>query len=467
MAYKTASDLTLKQIKSLQLEVPKQKPQLPRQVYETRLQKLVDRMEQSGLDAVVIYGDREHYHNLKYFVGFDPRFEEALLVIHRDKRMFAALGNECLPLTVNSQLPLTGVLCQSLSLPSQPMDDYVSMEKTFEECGLKAGMHTGAIDWKLMTPAHGANYRSISGMPAYIFSALVAVCGGSQLVSNQTDLLINPADGIRTSYGADEIAEFEYGAAVASQAVLDMIAGMRPGMTEKEAANLANGYGLPPTCHTMLCSGDNIDRGLISPTDRVLQLGDEISMCYALEGGLTCRHAVLAKDENDLSYSGQYFIDEIVKPYIATVFNWYEMLQVGTLGGDIYNMVQSTFPKEKYGWTLNPGHLGGTEEWLSSPVYPGSTATIQNGTLIQMDIIPSAPGYCSPNDEDSAVVANEGLRAELAAKYPAVYARIMARREFMQTQLGLTLHPDVLPLSNLAGEYNPYLLSRGLAIALK
>ena len=35
---------------------------------------------------VVIYGDREHAANLSYLCGFDPRFEEALLVLGRDAR---------------------------------------------------------------------------------------------------------------------------------------------------------------------------------------------------------------------------------------------------------------------------------------------------------------------------------------------------------------------------------------------
>ncbi|HEU5098458.1 MAG TPA: hypothetical protein VFU22_05535, partial [Roseiflexaceae bacterium] len=43
-------------------------------------------------DWVVVYGDREHAANLSYLCGFDPRFEEALLVLGRDRRRMLIVG---------------------------------------------------------------------------------------------------------------------------------------------------------------------------------------------------------------------------------------------------------------------------------------------------------------------------------------------------------------------------------------
>ena len=34
----------------------------------------------AGMDALVVYGDREHSANIAYLTGYDPRFEGALLV---------------------------------------------------------------------------------------------------------------------------------------------------------------------------------------------------------------------------------------------------------------------------------------------------------------------------------------------------------------------------------------------------
>ena len=38
-------------------------------------------MEDRGYDRLVIWADREHSANLAYLTGFDPRFEEAMLIV--------------------------------------------------------------------------------------------------------------------------------------------------------------------------------------------------------------------------------------------------------------------------------------------------------------------------------------------------------------------------------------------------
>ena len=47
---------------------------------------------------------------------------------------------------------------------------------------------------------------------------------------------------------------------------------------------------------------------------------------------------------------------------------------------------------------------------------------------------------------------------EIAARYPAAWARIERRRAFMRDQLGIDLHPDVLPFSNIPAYLPPFLL---------
>ena len=39
----------------------------------------------AGYDRLVVYADREHSANLSFLTGFDPRFEEALLVVGTDR----------------------------------------------------------------------------------------------------------------------------------------------------------------------------------------------------------------------------------------------------------------------------------------------------------------------------------------------------------------------------------------------
>jgi len=61
-------------------------------------------------------------------------------------------------------------------------------------------------------------------------------------------------------------------------------------------------------------------------------------------------------------------------------------------------------------------------------------------------------------------LADEAARADLAARYPELWARVCQRREFMAGELGLRLRPEVLPLSNLAGYLPPYWLAPNRAM---
>ena len=60
-----------------------------------------------GYAAVVVYGDREHAANLHWLTGFDPRFEEAVLVVTPRSALLMA-GNECLSYTAISPLVQAG-----------------------------------------------------------------------------------------------------------------------------------------------------------------------------------------------------------------------------------------------------------------------------------------------------------------------------------------------------------------------
>jgi hypothetical protein len=77
----------------------------------------------------------------------------------------------------------------------------------------------------------------------------------------------------------------------------------------------------------------------------------------------------------------------------------------------------------------------------------------------QVDVIPATgTEYFTTNIEDGIALADEALRATFAAAYPAAWDRILARREFMRERLGIDLHPDVLPFSNIPAWLPPYLL---------
>jgi hypothetical protein len=49
--------------------------------YQVRIDALRSAMDRRGLTHLVVYGGRERFANLAYLTGFDPRFEEAVLII--------------------------------------------------------------------------------------------------------------------------------------------------------------------------------------------------------------------------------------------------------------------------------------------------------------------------------------------------------------------------------------------------
>lgn len=53
----------------------------------------------AAYDHIIVYGDREHFSNIHYFTGYDPRWEESLLILERGKTPILLVGNEGLSYT--------------------------------------------------------------------------------------------------------------------------------------------------------------------------------------------------------------------------------------------------------------------------------------------------------------------------------------------------------------------------------
>src|SRR6185369_11514561 len=70
-------------------------PIIPAEIYRDRLERLRARADEQGYDQLVVYADREHSANLAYLTGFDPRFEEAMLVVNPTGEPAILVGNEC------------------------------------------------------------------------------------------------------------------------------------------------------------------------------------------------------------------------------------------------------------------------------------------------------------------------------------------------------------------------------------
>jgi hypothetical protein len=211
----------------------------------------------------------------------------------------------------------------------------------------------------------------------------------------------------------------------------------------------------------MLSSGEHLG-GLNSPSSRVLERGDPVSSAVGYWGGLSSRVGWLAEDANGLPKAAADFVERLAAPYFACAVEWYETIGIGVTGGELDAVTRKHLGTPFFNLILNPGHLIHIEEWMNTPVYPGSKEQLVSGQAIQCDIIPAvgAP-YHSANIEDGIALLDEPGRDELKEKFPEVWDRVEARRAFMGDVLGIGLKPEVMPFSNLAAAMPPFWLSPG------
>ena len=136
-------------------------------------------------------------------------------------------------------------------------------------------------------------------------------------------------------------------------------------------------------------------------------------------------------------------------------------------GGELYRLMDQVLPKAVYHWSLCPGHLTADEEWMSSPVYEGSEEVLESGMLFQIDLIPSVSGYGGTSAESTVALADPALRDEIRRQAPALWQRITARRQYLESRLHIRLHPDILPMCSTVAYLRPLLLNKGMAMAKK
>jgi hypothetical protein len=424
-------------------------PSFPLAEFESRLARVREAMRHSGLTHLAIYADREHFASLYWLTGFDPRFEESLLIVHLDRDSLILVGNECESYLKISPLFAAGRLrherYQPFSLPDQPMDDSRPLGEIL--AGERLG-RTGIVDWK---PGRLAT-------PHWIVEALASAAAS-----------IEPATALvhrtRAICSAAEIAYLEWTNVLASDAVRRILEGLRNGVTDHELMTLARYNGEPSGCHWTMKCGDH-RTSLASPRGARVELGGPFSTNVCYWGANVCRAGWVAASESELPESARGYIADFAGPYFAACAEWLERLRPGAPAGELFALIHERLPFDRFGVFLNPGHLIHYDEWLAAPFYRDSRETLVSGMVIQSDIIPQAPRYFSTRMEDGYALAGAELREELARCFPAVWARCENRRHYLASSLGIHLDPGVLPLSNLAGVVSPFFLELNQVFAI-
>jgi len=429
-------------------------PAVPDEEYERRLSALSQAAE---TDWVIVYADREHYANLTWLVNFDPRFEEALLVMGSNGTRTLIVGNEGLGYVPILRAQVDVVLCQTLSLNSQPRSTAPRLKDVLAKIGLKAGQSASLVGWKYLETYETDKPAAPAFFPAFFVDVVRSLLGPNGNVIDGTLLLTHPESGQRNLNSAAQIAAFEWAARNSSAAVFSILTGTRPGMSEMQAIQLMLFAGQPLTMHPIFVSGKGEINGLRSPSNKIIEYGDAISTGLGYWGSLSCRAGMMLGDPD------RHFFEQVATPYFRVVATWYQTMRIGTAGRDIFQAVTGAFEGSGLRPMLNPGHLTSFDEWTSSPIRPDSPEKVRSGMVFQSDIIPTpmAPGWLM-NCEDTVAVADVSLRAELKASYPELWKRVQSRRKLMTEALGIQLADEMLPLTDGTAYLPPFWLANEL-----
>jgi Xaa-Pro aminopeptidase len=422
------------------------------------------------LTHLIVYGDREHFANLMYLTHFDPRFEEALLIISFDDKPLILTGNECEGHLSVSPLYNCGKLrqerYQTFSLISQPRDKSRPLKSIFENEGINSNSKTGCVGWKYFSDIEFPDYEKMIEIPSYIVETLRTICGYDNVV-NSTDLLMSPVYGLRTKCSVHEIAFFEYSNIMASEGMKNLLKNFRCNVTDFDLIKEFQYSGYPLNCHIGIKSSGNQHIGLSSPVGALIKRGEPFSTNIGYWGSNICRAGWVAADESDLPDSAKEYVEKFAAPYFYACTKWYENLKIGTRGSRLQEIIDTLLPFGNFAVYLNPGHLIHFDEWVSSPIYKDSNDEIRSGMYIQTDIIPRSSKYYSSRMEDGVIIADTSLQNSLKEYYPDVYHRCMLRRKFMVEELGFNLPLEILPLSNIPGLVPPFFLNYKRVLSLK
>ena len=342
---------------------PAATPELPASLYAARLERLRERMADRGYDRLVVYADREHSANLAYLTGFDPRFEEAVLVVGDAGEPAILVGNECYGMAGAAPLPMRRHRFQDLSLPSQPRDRSRPLAEILGDEGVTAGTRVGVVGWKPYAD------RSMLDVPAFLADALRRVTGPSGLVENAADLLIDPADGLRVINEVEQLAAMEAAACTTSSGVRGVLTGLRPGHARarrRRPARLGRlAAVVPPDAHRrpagrLRAAQPGRPRRSSAATRSPSRSG---SGARSTAGpGSWSRTRPSCRTASATTSSGSS------GPYFAAVAEWYGALRIGQTGGALQAIIDRHLGDPFFGIFLNPGHQIDLDEWVNSPI---------------------------------------------------------------------------------------------------
>ena len=416
----------------------------------------------------VFYGDREHFLNIEYFTGFDPRFEESLLILSPRRKPVLIVGNEGIDYAKKIPIAIEVICYPFFSLPGQPMAGYRPLEDILRGTGINDGGHVGVCGWKLFDSVKIASGEKYD-VPYFIMEALFKVVSREN-VSNANRVMLDNETGIIHNLDVKEMVLAEIAATKASKSVFNVLRNLKEGISEIDASAFLSIDGEPEATHPNINFGKNVFYGLASPTYQAhLRTGDLVGVGMSYRRALIHKLSYYVKDKKDFSEERSALVNRIFFTYFKAITVWYESITSGVSGGTVYDKINSVVGGyAEFGISLNPGHAIHTQEWTNSPFYPHSKEALHSGMLLQCDFTASLPKFdIAIHSEDGIMIADKALQEEIKRIAPDSFKRIASRREFMRKELGIVLGDDVLPTSDLSGIIFPYLGNLNIVLANK
>src|SRR5436190_2766584 len=295
--------------------VPETRPELSRSIYVARLDRFRQRLRDAGLSAAVIYADREHSANLSYLTGFDPRFEEALMLVVSGQDPVILTGPENQGTARAAAIDVEVKLYPPFGLLGQARSRTAPLAELLRDAGIAADSKVGTVGWKYYGLQETAAPQAWIEIPSFVVDTVRSIVGPSGSVSNATEILMGASNGLRAINEIDQLAQFEFAASHASESVKRVLFGVRVGMREFEAASLMRPIGLPLNCHPLLSAGERAFLGLLSPSDRIIERGDPFTTAFGIAGALTARGSFVVADSSELPEAIRDYADRLVAPY--------------------------------------------------------------------------------------------------------------------------------------------------------
>ncbi|MDR1949180.1 MAG: hypothetical protein LBQ38_07300 [Spirochaetaceae bacterium] len=431
----------------------------PAETYRRRIEKALGlAVERYNITHLVVYGDREHFANLHYFTGYDPRFEESILILSRGREPVILVGNEGWSYAEIIPYLVKRILFQSLSLAGQPREKAHKnlLVDTLKQAGIGKGSIVGLVGIKYYVGEEAEDYLHMVDIPWFMGKAIEDTVGVPPV--NVTDIMIHPAYGLRTTLDIDEMAVLELAGTKTSRSVARVMANLKEGINEIEASSYLETDGDPLVSHPVLnFTADAIRQGLVSPGSYRLKYGDPFNIGYGYRSSMVARTAMYARNKDDIPYQWHDIMEKVYIPYFKVIVLWYESLKIGISGKSILEKIWKEVPEyDGLNVGLNPGHLIHNDEWTSS-IFTSQTAyPIKNGMAIQCDIIACPANYPGVHIEDGLIMADEETRNLFKGKYPEAWERMAARQKLMRDYLHIGISDEVLPLSDMQACLSPW-----------